>query len=317
MDGNQRADNSAMDSTNMQRGVNPPLHEVLFDPPMNVVSFNITVIGLGLIGGSFAMALKELKPKNLWGVDKDPDTIKYAETHGIINKGFADPEIPLSKSDIVIICLYPNDTIRFIKDNINNFKDGVIITDTAGIKKMLINEINTFLPDNIDFIGGHPMAGRECNGIKYASKDIFIGANYIITPSKRNKSKNIATIENIAKLIGCKKIVQVTPEEHDEIIAYTSQLPHVLAAALVNCDNNDNTSLFVGGSFNDATRVAKINTNLWLELMFENKEFLLKKINLFESNIANIKHAIESNNKEQLALILNNGSLKKEMLIGN
>ncbi|MGD9677469.1 MAG: prephenate dehydrogenase [Vulcanibacillus sp.] len=282
---------------------------------MEEIDFNITIVGLGLIGGSFAMALRELNPRNLWGVDKDLDALKFAEKKGIIDCGYLDPKIPLNKSDIVIICLYPNTTIEFIKNNIINFKDGAVITDTAGIKEILINEVNTFLPDNIDFIGGHPMAGGECKGIHNASKDIFNGANYILTPTERNKLENILMIERIAKLIGCKNVVHVTPKEHDEIIAYTSHLPHVLAAALITSDINVNTNLFVGGSFNDATRVAKINTDLWLELILENKENILNKISLFERNISNIKNAIELGNKEELATILNTGSLKKEILL--
>ncbi len=284
---------------------------------MEETNFNITIVGLGLIGGSLAMALKELRPKNIWGIDINANAIQFAEEQGIVNKGYINPEIPLSNSDIVIVCLYPNATIQFIKDNLKNFKEGTIITDTAGIKNKLINEIEKFLPDTIDFIGGHPMTGKECKGIEHASKDIFIDANYIITPTKKNKNLNIKIIEDIALKIGCKRVVKVSPKKHDEIIAYTSQLPHILASALVNSDINDDTKLFVGGSFNDATRVATVNADLWLELIMENKDNIIKCIDVFERRIKSIKNAIEESNNNDLEAIFNSGTIKKEMMLDN
>ena len=154
---------------------------------MGGLDFNITVVGLGLIGGAFAMALKDLKPKNLWGIDIDKDSIETAENMGIIDKGYTNAETPLKDSDIVIIALYPNLTEEFIKENNEFFKIGAIITDSAGIKEALVNNINLFIREDVDFIGGHPMAGRERKGLAYASKEIFHNANYILTPTKKNK----------------------------------------------------------------------------------------------------------------------------------
>ncbi|WP_323052681.1 prephenate dehydrogenase [Clostridium prolinivorans] len=280
------------------------------------LDFNITIVGLGLMGGSYAMALKELNPKNLWAVDINEDTLKTAEEMGIINKGYTKPEVPLKDSDIVIIALYPKSALRFVKDYINSFKSGAIITDIGGIKEEIVNEINSFLPDDLEFIGGHPMAGKEKQGLKYASKDIFTGASYIFTPVERNKEKNIQLLENIARKIGCKNTVRVNPKQHDEIIALTSHLPHVIAVSLINSSDilNLETSLFVGGSFKDGTRVAEINSSLWVELLISNKKNILNTLDIFENNIKMIKNAIMENNCDFIKSEFEKASLKRKEL---
>ncbi len=282
---------------------------------MTELDFNITIVGLGLIGGSFAMALKELKPKNLWGVDIDKEVIQTAEERKIIDKGYTKPETPLKKSDIVITCIYPGLTIKFIRENIHYFKPGAIITDTSGIKEKLINEINKFLRNDVDFIGGHPMAGRESKGLKYASKKIFKDANYLITPTAKNKAENIKKIEGLVRAIGFKNIVKLKPKDHDEIIAFTSHLPHILASALINSDDRKDTKYFVAGSYRDATRVARINYELWTELIMDNRHSTLEQIEKFENSVSLFKKAIMNNNKDELRALFKEGSRRREELI--
>lgn len=281
---------------------------------MEKLSLNITVVGLGLIGGSLAMALKELKPNKLFGIDIDKNVLKIAKEAEIIDEGYLNAEIPLKMSDIVIICLYPEHTVNFIKKNIDNFKTNAIITDTAGIKEKLINSVHSFLPEHLDFIGGHPMAGKENNGIKNASKDLFKDANYIITPTQRNNEKNIEKVETIAKLIGCGNVIRVSPRDHDKIISYTSHLPHVLATTLVNSNQKEDIDLFIGGSFYDASRVATVNSELWTELMIENTENVIETIELFEENLKNIKDTIQNRDKKKLKNILFNGCKEREKI---
>lgn len=277
------------------------------------LDLNITIVGLGLIGGSYALALRELNPKKLYAVDIDEDTIKLGEERGIIDKGFLSPEIPLKESDLVIVCIYPKSIKKFIKDNMDNFKSGAVITDTVGIKKDFAQDINSILREDIDFIFGHPMAGREFTGLGYASKEIFKGANYIIIPTERNKKENIRLIENIAKDMGFKHIEKVSVEKHDEVIGFVSQLPHVIAVSLVNSDNLEiDTGKFTGDSYMDLTRIARINTKLWTELFIGNKENLINHIEKFEKNIADIKHALINEDTEALGNILNRASKKRE-----
>jgi len=260
---------------------------------LDCTDFNITIVGLGLIGGSFAMALKELKPKHIWAIDIDKDTLNIAEKMNIIDKGYTSPEIPLNNSDIVILAVYPQKTINFVKLNMNLFKSGAVITDTAGIKSNLIKEIMPVLREDLDFIGGHPMAGKEESGLKAATKDMFKNANYILTPINGNKEFNINLITDIARGMGCKRVVHLTPKEHDDIIAYTSQLPHVIAVSLIDCNSLImGISQFIGGSFKDTTRVATINGELWPELLLYNEENIISKIEDFEQNIKEIKEAI-------------------------
>ncbi len=282
---------------------------------MDELDFNITVVGLGLIGGAFAMALKELRPKNLWGIDIDINAIETAESMGIIDKGYSNAEIPLKESDIVIIALYPNLTEKFIKENNKFFKSGAIITDTAGIKETLVTNINAFIREDLDFIGGHPMAGRESKGLACACKDIFINANYILTPTKENKIDNINTLDCIIKKLGCKNVVRIKPRVHDEIIAYTSHLPHIIAAALVNSDDlHIETEKFIAGGFKDVTRIADSNALLWSELLMSNAENVINKLEIFEKNIKTIKNALIEKNKDAIKVEFESAGARRREL---
>lgn len=280
---------------------------------MDCTDFNITIVGLGLIGGSFAMALRELKPKNVWAIDIDKDVLEVAEEMNIIDKGYTNPEIPLSNSDIVILAVYPQKTIDFVKNNMNLFKSGAVITDTAGIKGNLIKEIMIVLRDDLDFIGGHPMAGKEESGLKAATKDMFKNANYILTPINGNKEENINLVTGIARGMGCKRVVRLTPKQHDDIIAYTSQLPHVIAVSLIDCNSSIvGISQFVGGSFKDTTRVATINGELWPELLLYNEENIISKIEDFENSIKEIKDAIINHDEVFLKKRFENATNKRK-----
>ena len=280
---------------------------------MEGLDFNITIVGLGLIGGSYALALRDLKPKKIYAIDTDTEALKLGEELGIIDKGFTEAEVPLKESDLVIICLYPKLVKSFVADNLNNFKQGAVITDVTGIKKEFAEEVNLILREDVDFVFGHPMAGREFSGVKYASKEIFKGANYIITPTERNKEHNINLIENIARGMGFKNVQKVSTEHHDKIIGFTSQLPHVIAISLVNSDNSGlDIGKFTGDSYRDLTRIARINTKLWSELFIGNKENLINEIEEFEKNIREVKKAIVDTDLETLCKVLDRASKKRE-----
>lgn len=278
--------------------------------------FNIAVVGMGLIGGSYAMALRKLKPRKIYGIDINKKVLEEALEMGIIDEAYEQGGTFLKKADLVIIALYPEKTIEFIRNNINNFKKEVIITDTCGIKEEVLEKVNEFLPKDLDFIGGHPMAGREAEGLKAASKDIFTGANYIITPNKRNKKENIKLVEKMARNIGCKNVIMITPKEHDKIISFTSQLPHAIAVSLMDSNTAGNDiGLFTGGSFKDATRVAVINSTLWSELFLLNSKNLIDEIEEFEGCIKKIKNAIKLKDKTTLDNIFKNASKKRKKMV--
>ncbi len=275
----------------------------------------IVVVGLGVIGGSFTMALKEAGYDDVYGIDINEETLVKAKNLGLIKQGFISGEEIVKSADLIIISLYPRLVKKFITDNKDNFKDGAVITDATGIKKMFVEHIINILPNNIDFVFGHPMAGREKKGIDFASSQVFKGANYILTPIDRNKEENLNLIENLAYEIGFKRVRRITPENHDEMIGFTSQLPHALAVALVNSDvEGRDTGSFIGDSYRDLTRIANINEDLWSELFLGNKENLLMSIQKFEDELDKIKHAIENEHKESLKELFIKSTKRREKL---
>ena len=275
----------------------------------------IVVVGLGVIGGSFTMALKEAGYDDVYGIDINEESLEKAKKLGLIKDGFTNGQEIVKSADFIIISLYPRLVKQFIIDNKDNFKDGAVITDATGIKKLFIEDIVKILPENIDFVFGHPMAGREKKGIDFASSQVFKGANYILTPVARNKEENLDMIEDLAYKIGFKRVKRITPDYHDEMIGFTSQLPHSLAVALVNSDvEGRETGSFIGDSYRDLTRIANINEDLWSELFLGNKENLLKSIENFEVELDKIKDAIKNDNKETLKAIFIKSTKRREKL---
>lgn len=275
----------------------------------------IVVVGLGVIGGSFTMALKEAGYNDVYGIDINEESLEKAKKLGLIKEGFISGDEIVKSADFIIISLYPRLVKKFIIDNKESFKDGAVITDATGIKKMFIDDIIKILPENIDFVFGHPMAGREKKGIDFASSTVFKGANYILTPVARNKEENLKMIEDLVYKLGFKRVRRITPEHHDEMIGYTSQLPHSLAVALVNSDlEGRETGSFIGDSYRDLTRIANINEDLWSELFLGNKENLLTSIENFEVELDKIKHAIENDDKEALKELFIKSTKRREKL---
>lgn len=279
---------------------------------------NITIVGLGVIGGSIGLSLKgKIYGVNMQGIDLSEDTIKKALELEIIEDGAIDGQDKsfeiIKNSDMIILSIYPDAIKLFINKYKNYFKKDLIIVDTSGVKGNIIKDVK--LPEDIDFILVHPMAGREKKGIEYASRKVFIDANFIITATKNNKPENIEEIKYLAKKMGFARIVETSVEKHDEIIAFTSQLPHVIAVALVNSDNlSVDTGGFVGDSYKEITRIANINEDLWSELFLRNKKNLISKINDFEVQIDKLKLAIESDNEDELKkMFISSAERRKKM----
>ena len=275
----------------------------------------IVIVGLGVIGGGYAMALKEAGYTEVYGIDKSKETLKKAKALGIIKEGYEDEQEIVQKADLIVLAIYPNLVKNFIINNKEHFKDGAVITDVTGIKQLFINEIIEILPENIDFVFAHPMAGREKKGIDYATNTVLKGANFLITVIDRNKDENLDLIENLAYKMGFKHVKRICPKYHDEMIAFTSQLPHALAVALINSDvEGRNTGEFIGDSYRDLTRIANINESLWSQLFLGNKENLLEAINNFEKELDKIKLSLESDDKENLEQLFIKSSIRREKL---
>lgn len=242
---------------------------------MDFSKITVAVIGLGLMGGSFAMRLKELGAAVI-GINRTLSTAEAALRQGIVDSiDISD----LKHADIVIFCTPAKATLAFVKDHLPDFRSDAIMTDIAGVKGNLADDIRQILPPGIDFISSHPMCGHEGEGLSRADPDIFRGANYILLPDKTNRPESVELLRNMALALGCRHVPSITPEEHDRHIAYTSDLTHVLAAALINSPSlKEDTKYFTGGSFRDETRVADINSPLWTDLFLANRENLLLEI---------------------------------------
>ena len=275
----------------------------------------IVVVGLGVIGGSFIMALREAGYKDVYGIDINEESLKKAKERQLIKEGYTSGNSIIKEADLVIISLYPRLVKQFILDNKYNFKDGAIITDATGVKKFFIEDILNILPKNIDFIFGHPMAGREKKGIDFASSQVFKGANYILTPVNRNKPENLDLVEELVYKLGFKRVKRITPEYHDEMIGFVSQLPHAIAVGLINSDvEGRETGSFIGDSYRDLTRIANINEELWSELFLENKYNLLKSIENFEMELDKIKNAIKQGDTNTLKELFIKSTKRREEL---
>ncbi len=275
----------------------------------------IVIVGLGVIGGSFALALQEAGYRDVFGVDIDSDTITKAKTRGLIADGGTDAACFLPEADLVVLALYPTLVIPFVRQYRSCFTSRTVLTDTTGIKMTLIRDIQEILPESVDFVFGHPMAGREKKGIEYASKEVFRGANYLITPTEQNRPENLDLVENLAYELGFGSVRRVAPEQHDEIIGFTSQLPHAMAVALVNSDvEGRDTGRFIGDSYRDLTRIANINADLWSELFLGNRQNLLQAIQHFERELDLIKDAVVREDPEQLQRCFRRAAARRERL---
>lgn len=265
---------------------------------------NIFIIGLGLIGGSLAKSLKGFKNADIFGINRTRKYLDMAENEGVIKKGYTlDDTAALADADVIILCLYPAMNVEFIRKNKKYLKSGAVVTDVSGVKTFLQDELKSILPPDVDFIGGHPMAGREVTSYENSTDDLFKNASYIIVPSENSKPENIALIEDIARFVGA-DVIRTSADNHDEIIAYTSQLMHAAAVALCNIPTIEKSSGYSGGSMRDITRIANINETLWSELFLENAPALLKSIDNMQQSLSDIRTAIENNDEQKLKALM-------------
>ncbi len=276
--------------------------------PRKLNDLNIFIVGLGMIGGSYAKGLtqKGILP---FGYDVNQNTLKYAIENKLINANTNFDE-NIKIADLIILCLYPKDNIEWLKKYQTKLKVGTIITDVSGIKRQIIDEINEFLRKDLVFVSSHPMAGREQSGILVSDNKVFIDANYIIIPLKLElnikEQEAVVLIQNLAEILGFKNIEILDCDTHDKLVSYLSQLTHVIAVTLMNCHNVEEMIRYTGDSFRDLTRIAKINEKLWSELFLLNKKQLVKDIDDFMSELNSFKELIvlENENAIKSKLIL-------------
>ena len=259
---------------------------------------NVLIVGLGLIGGSYARALKRLG-FCVSAIDTDPDTIAYALQEKMIDQGSTDDSL-LSEADCIILALYPSLVKDWIRTHQDHFKSGVIITDVTGIKSAIVYDVQDILRKDAEFIAAHPMAGREVCGVKNSTDRIFRDANYIVVPTEQNSQDAIRWCKNLGRVLGFSHISVLSPAEHDSMIAYVSQLTHCIAVALMTCEDNAHLKDYTGDSFRDLTRIARINEDMWTELFFMNRQPLLDRLDAFIEELSSIRDLIECEDEEGL-----------------
>lgn len=283
---------------------------------MDIKDKNILIVGLGVVGGSYAMALTAAGYKNVYAVNRSEASLKKAIQAGIVKGGSVNIEDFAAKADIAVIAVYPTGAEECARKLGALMKKGSLVTDVLGIKRYYSEKISAVLPDYIDYVPAHPMAGREKRGLDYASADVLKGANFIITPITRSTPGGIEAVKSLACDMGFGKIRTLTPEEHDRVIAYTSQLPHALAVSLINSDEEDSgTGDFIGDSFRDLTRIAEINADLWQELFIGNGENLIAAIDMFTAQLSAIRKAVEEKDRESLVKQFEKSSARRHSLI--
>ncbi len=272
----------------------------------------VAVIGLGLMGGSFAERLTELGCFVI-GFNRTVETAERALTMGIVKS--VDPE-DLKKAEIVIFCTPVKGTLAFLREHADWLKAGAILTDIAGVKDHTWPLIRELLPLGMDFVQAHPMCGREGAGLSQADGTIFRDCNYVLIPEKENKPENLALIAALARALGAWHVPQVTSEAHDRFIAYTSGLPHAVAVSLMNSESYEkDTGMFIGGSFMDATRVADINGRLWTSLFLSNRDKILAEMDSFQESLCKLRKALETEDAEALCEFFTEAKRRRREMI--
>ena len=271
----------------------------------------MVIVGLGLIGGSLALALKGFEDFEIVGVDVSQPTLRYAAEHGVGDRVTEKAADVVPKADVVALALHPQGIVDFLAQYREQFKPGALVWDVCGIKTAIL-EAAAVLPDTVDFIGCHPMAGTEFSGVEHAFAEMFRGSHFLMVPRERSKPEHIALLERLAEYIGCKDVCRTTPEAHDALIAYTSQVMHILAVAV--CDDPDLFLCrgFEGGSFRDCTRVAALDVPLWTQLFTLNAGALCSMVEQLEERLRIYRQAIASGDREAVAALLAHAAGRKK-----
>ena len=277
------------------------------------VNKKILIVGLGLLGGSYAKALKRFG-FHISSITREQSSIDYAIQEGIIDEGSIElDENMIGKADLVIFALYPHVFVEWIENNQHLLKSGALITDVTGVKGNIVYKIQDILRPDVEFIAAHPMAGRELSGVENSTEKMFVGANYIVTPTEKNTAEGIHTCMEIGKLLGFSNVVTLTPEEHDEMIGFLSQLTHCIAITLMTCNNKENMEKFTGDSFRDLTRIARINDLMWSELFVCNKTALLEQMDLFLDKFNELKRMLEKEDIQGLRKMMQQSTERRAL----
>lgn len=270
-------------------------------------------MGLGIIGGSYAKGFAK-NGFDIAAIDRNPDTIKYALGNYIISEGSTQPDPELiGKADLVIFALYPHIFKEWIRDNQKYLKSGAILTDVTGVKGCIVDDVQNMLRDDCEYIAAHPMAGCEKLGIENSNEKIFYQANYIVVPTERNSEEGKDVCRQIGEILGFARIAELSPNEHDEMIGFVSQLTHCIAMSLMTCNHMERLEDYTGDSFRDLTRIARIDETLWSELFLLNKDALLHQLKLFTMEVSKLERMLMEADKEGIKDMMRRSTARRKL----
>ena len=264
---------------------------------------NILIVGLGLMGGSYAAALSK-KGYKVYALSLEQRPIDYALARGWIVAGGTEPEAFVGQADIIISCLYPSVFVEWVEKYQHLFQSGALLTDVTGVKTQVVSQVQELLRKDVEFIAAHPMAGRERSGVQYADPSVFEGANYIVVPTPKNTGLAIETCKYLGEELGFANVSELPPQKHDQMIAFLSQLTHCIAVTLMNAGEDDSLVKYTGDSFRDLTRIAKINDEMWSELFIMNKEPLLKEMEKFRHAFDALERTIREEDRQEMRAMM-------------
>ena len=276
-------------------------------------SKKILIVGLGLLGGSYAKVLKRFG-FHISAITLEQSSIDYALKEGIINEGTTELDADMiGDADLVIFALYPHVFVEWIEKNQGLLKSGALITDVTGVKGSIVYKIQEMLRPDLEFIAAHPMAGREVSGVENSTDKMFVGANYIVTPTEKNTHGAIQTCLELGRLLGFSNVTTLSPEEHDEMIGFLSQLTHCIAITLMTCNDKEDMEKFTGDSFRDLTRIARINDVMWSELFVANKAALLEQMTLFIDKFNELKTMLETEDIDSMRAMMRHSTERRAL----
>ena len=277
------------------------------------VSKKILIVGLGLLGGSYAKVLKRFG-FHISAITLDQSSIDYAIKENIIDEGSTElDERMIGEADLVIFALYPHVFVDWIEKNQWLLKSGALITDVTGVKRSIVYQIQDMLRPDVEFVAAHPMAGREVSGVENSTDRMFIGANYIVTPTEKNTPEAIQTCIELGRLLGFSNVTTLSPEEHDEMIGFLSQLTHCIAITLMTCNDKENMEKFTGDSFRDLTRIARINDLMWSELFVANKDVLLEQMDMFINKFNDLKAMLQAEDIDGMRAMMRHSTERRAL----
>ena len=277
---------------------------------------NVGIVGLGLIGGSMAKSIKVRTAHSVWGIDLDAETMTLSRLSGSIDGTLNAETLP--KCDLVLVAIRPAAAVHWVSEHASQISKHAILVDLCGVKRTVCAQIAPIAKEHgFAYIGGHPMAGRERGGYVHSSEELFAGASMILTPDQNTDMRMLETLKAFFTDIGFAGLTFSTPDEHDRIVAYTSQLAHIVSSAYIKSPEAQRRRGFSAGSFRDMTRVAHLDEAMWTELFLNDSDYLSEQLEILIDHLNEYREALSAHDAERMQALLKDGREKKATAGGN